>query len=197
VKNMNQFQKPQIYLASASPRRAELLTQMGVNFELLSVDIDETPAKQEDVDEYVGRLAYQKAVEGHKKALDKTIPVLGADTAIDINGLILGKPRDYDDACRMMKLLSGKTHRVLTAVALVGEKIQQHVIQITYVTMRDISDHEIDQYWQSGEPIDKAGSYAIQGIAAKFISKIEGSYSGVMGLPIYETAKILAEYELN
>lgn len=200
---MKQSQKTQIYLASGSPRRAELLTQMGVSFERLSVNVDEALKPQEDVCEYVSRLALEKAIEGGRKALDKTIPVLGADTAIFVNGLkgsngeTLGKPRDYGDACRMMNMLSGSTHQVLTAVALVDEKIQLHIVQTTYVTMRDISEKEIEAYWKTGEPLDKAGGYAIQGSAAVFISKIEGSYSGVMGLPIFETANLLADYRIS
>jgi len=181
-----------IYLASASPRRAELLTQIGVNFETLHVTVDESPKSRETVEDYVARLAMQKAIAGLGVAADKKRPVLAADTAVFVDEQILGKPKGADDARRMLRLLSGKTHQVLTAVAVVGEgRRPKQAIQRSHVTMRDISDFEIAAYWQSGEPEGKAGSYAVQGMAAIFIANINGSYSGIMGLPVYETAELL------
>ena len=159
---MNLFQKKhlatnKIYLASGSPRRAELLTQVGVDFEIIRVDIDESRKNSESVERYVARLALEKAKKGHKCALDKKISVLGADTAVYIDGEILGKPLNFEDARRMWCLLSGKTHQVLTAVAVVDAETQQQVTQITDVSMRDISEAEMESYWQTGEPKDKAG----------------------------------------
>ena len=183
-----------IYLASASPRRAELLRQMNVEFELLSVDVDEMLREDETAEQYVSRLALDKAIEGHKAAKNKEIPVLGSDTAICINNKILGKPVDFHDAQRMLRLLSNNKHQVLTAVALAGANKHLSIIQSSNVYLRKISDAEIKAYWETGEPKDKAGAYAIQGLAAMFISRIEGSYSGVMGLPIHETADLLENY---
>jgi len=191
---MNPSQRKQLYLASSSPRRAELLAQIGVDFEQLFVDVDEKRKNRESVTEYVARLAFEKATAGHQLALDKNIPVLGADTIVYIAGEILGKPQNLNEATRMLRLLSGQTHQVLTAVALVNASKQRQIVQSSSVTMRDISDNEIEAYWQTGEPHDKAGSYAIQGKAAIYISHIEGSYSGVMGLPVFETASLLKEY---
>ena len=181
----------QVYLASGSPRRAELLTQIGVQFERLSVDVGEERKNLETVESYVSRLAIEKASQGHKISPNKDIAVLGADTAVYIDGEILGKPENFSDAKRMLNLLSGKTHQVLTAVALINASKELHIIQKSYVTMRDITQKEIEDYWQSNEPQDKAGSYAIQGKAAIFISNLQGSYSGVMGLPVFETANML------
>ncbi|HFD31187.1 MAG TPA: septum formation inhibitor Maf [Gammaproteobacteria bacterium] len=189
---MSQSKQALLYLASASPRRAELLAQMGFDFEVLSVDVDESVQESESVEEYVVRLACDKAMAGHTQAEDKARLVLGADTAVFVNGKILGKPRDFADAQYMMRLLSGNRHQVLTAVALAGQNITSHVLQTSQVYMREITDNEIKAYWQTGEPYDKAGGYAIQGKAAAFIAKIEGSYSGIMGLPLYETAALLA-----
>lgn len=184
----------QIYLASASPRRAELLRQIDVKFETLRICVDEMRKKQENVDGYVTRLALAKANEGLNLATNKAIPVLGADTVVYAAGEILGKPTSFEDAKEMLCLLSGKTHQVITAVALVNAHQSRQVLQRSDVTMREISHAEIAAYWQTKEPQDKAGSYAIQGKAAVFISHINGSYSGVMGLPVYETAKLIREF---
>ncbi len=189
--------KIDLYLASQSPRRGELLTQIGVSFSVLSVDIDETAKHNEIAEDYVIRLAKEKAVAGWNAAKQKTKPVLGSDTAVVINGEILGKPENNADAKRMLNLLSGKTHQVMTAVALaVPSKNPQQpelscVISVSDVTFKLLLDSEIERYVGSGEGDDKAGSYAIQGLAAAFITHLSGSYSGVMGLPLYETAELL------
>ena len=211
VKKKEKKEKKEIYLASSSPRRAELLTQMGISFERVTVDIDESCRKQEKPIEYVARLALEKAINGHQQVKDKTKPVLGSDTAIyveaeksdsegekeGLEGKILGKPQNIQDAYRMLRLLSANTHQVLTAVTLVNENKQATIVQTSNVTMRKIKDDEIKAYWESGEPKGKAGAYAIQGKAAVFISNIQGSYSGVMGLPIFETANLLAGFDVK
>lgn len=186
-----------LYLASQSPRRGELLTQIGVSFSVLSVDLDETPKHNESAEDYVIRLAKEKAAAGWNVVKQKIKPVLGSDTAVVINGEILGKPENKDDAKRMLNLLSGKTHQVMTAVALAipSENPQQpelsSVISVSDVTFKLLSDSEIERYAGTGESDDKAGAYAIQGLAAAFITHLSGSYSGVMGLPLYETVELL------
>lgn len=182
-----------ICLASRSPRRRELLRQIGVDFDVIDVDVDEQRRSQEPPETFVARIALDKACAG-RDALPagSSMPVLGADTAVVIDDEVLGKPRNEEDAVRMLSLLSGRTHRVLTAVALVGER-ETVLISSSNVTFRTLGDAECAAYWSSGEPADKAGAYAIQGLAAAFISRIEGSYSGVMGLPLYETATLLQE----
>ncbi|MEJ2140870.1 MAG: Maf family protein [Gammaproteobacteria bacterium] len=181
-----------IYLASASPRRRELLEQIGVQYRLLSVDVDETPLESESPAEYVSRLALEKACSGWQlvESTDKK-PVLGADTAVVVNGEILGKPDNKVQAIKMLMKLSSQTHQVLSGIALVTEKQQKVSVNTSLVTFRGLSEAECEAYWHTGEPADKAGSYAIQGRAAMFISKLSGSYSGVMGLPLYETAELL------
>ena len=182
---------PLIYLASRSPRRRELLSQIGVHHEVVAVDVDEEPRPGEAPAEYVIRLALEKAQTAHEALAGRSpLPVLGADTAVVIGGQILGKPRDPDDFLAMMDSLSGRSHKVLTGVALVGEKRESR-LSVSKVTFRPVSAQEARAYWESGEPADKAGGYAIQGLGALFISRLEGSYSGVMGLPLYETAELL------
>ena len=186
-----------LYLASQSPRRRELLTQIGVPFSEISVDIDETAKAHECPEEYVVRLAKEKALAGWNIAKSKNIPVLGSDTAVVIDGVILGKPQNSDDAMRMLSLLSGKTHQVMTAVALALLPENSHkpelrtVISVSDVSFKQLTTTEIEQYVYSGECDDKAGSYAIQGLAATFITHLSGSYSGVMGLPLFETYELL------
>lgn len=181
-----------IYLASASPRRRELLEQIKVAYQLLEVEVDETPLAAEKADDYVIRLALEKARTGWAE-LDEAWqkPVLGADTSVVIDGQILGKPLDEAHAIEMLLQLSGRTHQVITAIALVSEGSEQTAINRSFVTFRELSSAECQAYWHTGEPADKAGSYAVQGQAAIFISKLEGSFSGVMGLPLYETAELL------
>lgn len=187
-------QSPSIYLASRSPRRAELLQQMGVLFSVLPADIDETPHALERSDAYVKRLAIEKAQAGYALVLQKAwfeMPVLAADTTVSIDGEILGKPQDDEDAYRMLSLMSGRWHEVHTGIAVAQAGHLAMEISSTMVQMDDLSDAVIRAYIATGEPKDKAGAYGIQGIAGSLIKRIEGSYSGVMGLPVYETAKLL------
>jgi septum formation protein len=179
----------QIILASASPRRQELLNQINIGHRVQIIDIDETPLQNELPANYVQRLAAKKATVCVQKFNPK-LPVLAADTAVVLNDKIMGKPKNKNDAFAMLRELSGKTHHVFTAIALFGR--EQHIaLSISEVTFKSLSDAEIDAYWQTGEPCDKAGSYAIQGIASIFIERINGSFSGVMGLPLFETAQLL------
>ncbi len=187
-------QSPSIYLASRSPRRAELLQQMGVLFTVVPADIDETPHAMEQSDAYVKRLAIEKAQAGYALVLQKAwfeMPVLAADTTVSIDGEILGKPQDDEDAYRMLSLMSGRWHEVHTGIAVAQAGHLAMEISSTMVQMDDLSDAVIHAYIATGEPKDKAGAYGIQGIAGSLIKRIEGSYSGVMGLPVYETAKLL------
>jgi septum formation protein len=182
-----------IYLASASPRRSALLDQIGVPHRVQPVDVDETANGGEHPDQYVQRLAILKAETlWQKLAAAQRQPVLGADTAVVLDDEILGKPRDEKDCLRMLKLLSARTHQVFTAVALRASAGCQSRVNVSEVTFRKLTDDEIQRYWRSGEPADKAGAYAVQGRAALFIERIAGSYSGIMGLPLFETGELLA-----
>lgn len=181
-----------LILASASPRRAELLRQIGVKFEQHPVDIDERPKAGEPPEEYVERLAREKAFAGLDDLGDG--PILGSDTAVVADGEILGKPRDQAHFVAMMERLSGTTHQVMSAVAILDRETCKTAISVTDVRFRSLNRAEIVNYWQTGEPRDKAGGYAIQGMAAEFIARIEGSYSGVMGLPLYETSALLRDF---
>lgn len=169
------------------------MRQIGVSHELLDVEVDESLRAGEDPAAYVIRLAREKASAGRALLLDQTKhPVLGADTAVVIGSKLLGKPRDRIDALGMLEMLSGRTHQVFSAVALAAVEIQSR-LNISQVTFRRLRPGEAEAYWASGEPQDKAGGYGIQGLAAVFVSKLKGSYSAVMGLPLYETAELLAE----
>lgn len=183
-----------LVLASASPRRRELLTQIGVRHCVLAVDLDEGRRPGEAVEAFVQRLALDKALAGWRAlpGVERT-PVLGADTLVVLDGEPLGKPLGRDDALAMLARLSGRTHEVLTAVALVGPGAPQGRLSRSRVTFRATSAAERRAYWDSGEPADKAGAYGIQGLGAIFVANLEGSYSGVMGLPLFETAELLAE----
>jgi septum formation protein len=184
----------QIYLASRSPRRRELLTQIGVRFAVLEADTDETRHPGEQPEDYVLRLALEKARavrQSMPRADDR--PVLGADTAVVVGERILGKPEDREDALGMMRLLSGRAHRVLTAVALISADGERTDLSETRVTFRTLDEDEVLRYWRTGEPRDKAGGYGIQGYGALFVSGLNGSYSGVMGLPLFETGRLLAQ----
>ncbi|MEK8021759.1 MAG: Maf family protein [Candidatus Parabeggiatoa sp.] len=181
-----------IYLASLSPRRCELLDQIKVNYQQIAVSVDETPYPQEPAPDYVRRLALTKARAG-RLAVSTPCPVLGADTVIVYDKQLLGKPVDDDDASRMLRVLSGRKHQVMTAVAVVTPTREKVRLNISRVHFRRLSEADIQAYIKTGEPLDKAGSYAIQGLASIFIKRIEGSYSGVMGLPLYETANLLTE----
>lgn len=184
-----------IYLASASPRRRELLRQIGVAYRLLPVAVDETLRAGERPHEYVARLALDKAQAGLlAMGRRQPAPVLGADTAVVVEDLILGKPRDRAEGLAMLAQLSGREHQVLSAVALATMERSAIKIQESRVRFRELTPAECAAYWDSGEPGDKAGGYGIQGRAAAFIAELHGSYSGVMGLPLFETAELLREF---
>ena len=183
---------PQLYLASKSPRRRALLEQIGVRYAIVPTALDEVALPGEEAEDYVLRVALDKARAGRiLTASAPHLPILGADTAVVVGNRVLGKPSDADDAAAMLRLLSGRMHRVLSAVAVVGVG-ERSALSISEVRFREISDRESRAYWDTGEPTDKAGSYAIQGFGALFVSELRGSYSGVMGLPIYETSQLLA-----
>jgi septum formation protein len=189
---------PHIYLASGSPRRRALLAQIGITFQTVRVAVDETPLSGEHADTYVARLALAKARAGWAVAAERPArPVLGADTSVVLEDRILGKPRNRKEALGMLAALSGRQHRVLSAVAVVRWQDQSVRVQSSRVVFRPLTPAERDAYWATGEPVDKAGGYAIQGYAAAFIEHLEGSYSGVMGLPLFETAELLREYGIN
>jgi septum formation protein len=192
-----------IYLASQSPRRQELLRQLGVGFDMLLLreaagrprDVEEVARDGEPALHYVERIARTKAVVGGAQMRRRGLaprPVLAADTEVVLDGEIFGKPRDAHDAARMLARLSGRTHQVSTAVALFWEDEETAEIVTSAVTFRPLAREEIERYVATGESADKAGAYAIQGRAAAFITRLEGSYSGVMGLPLAETAALLA-----
>ncbi len=180
-----------ILLASQSPRRRELLNQIGVAHQVISVDVDETPLESEAPLDYVRRIALDKAAAGHELASDS--PVLAADTCVVVNDVILGKPDDEEHAIRMLRQLSGATHEVHTGVALIHDGRQHYRLSSSQVRFRHISTAQARRYWATGEPADKAGAYAVQGLGALFIEHISGSYSGVMGLPLFETGQLLAK----
>lgn len=181
-----------ITLASASPRRRELLQQIQVPYALLPVELDESPLPGEEAEQHVQRLARQKAAAGF--ALQPHRPALGSDTIVVIDKQILGKPADRQHGIEMLSKLSGRSHQVMTAVALCSEGKQSCVLSTSEVHFCELSAAQIEAYWQTGEPLDKAGGYAIQGLAAQFIVAISGSYSGIMGLPLYETAELLKQH---
>ncbi|MCM2970992.1 Maf family protein [Larsenimonas suaedae] len=180
-----------LWLASGSPRRKALLADIGVQCEGEGVDIDETPLEAEGGCAYVSRLAAQKASVAHERHSDRII--LGSDTAITLDGEILGKPCDRADGLAMLKRLSGRRHTVMTGVAVIGPAGLLCDVVSTEVFFRRLTDEECQAYWDTGEPVDKAGGYAIQGLGAVFVSRIEGSYSSVVGLPLCETAALLAQ----
>jgi len=184
-----------LHLASASPRRRELLAQIGVPFVTLIASIDETALPGEPAERYVERLAREKALAG---LATLNVPagavVLGADTAVVLDGRILGKPADRAECLATLAALSGREHQVLTAVALASaQRIESRVVA-SRVRFRPLRAGEAEAYWATGEPCDKAGSYGIQGLAAVFVSQLEGSYSAVVGLPLCETAQLLGEF---
>ncbi len=180
-----------IHLASASPRRKEILTAIGVAFTAAGVDIDESRYDDEPVADMVIRLAAAKAAIA-RTGLDLSVPVIGADTAVAIDDRVLGKPGSQQEALEMLACLSGRAHKVVTGVALDHAGKVKTAMSVTEVRFREISPDEAEAYWQSGEPPDKAGAYAVQGIGGIFVESISGSYSGVVGLPVFETAALLA-----
>ena len=175
---------------------------MGVNYEVLQVDVDETMQHGESPVDYAERLALEKARAGREvQAADGHLPVLGADTIVVAPGVVasasvLGKPADRQQAIEMLQLLSGNTHRVISAVAMAGNH-EVVATSVSQVTFRTLTRRECEAYWDTGEPQDKAGAYAIQGLAAIFITRLEGSYSGVMGLPLHETTLLLNEFGIQ
>lgn len=182
----------QIILASASPRRRQLLQQIGVSARVHVVEIDETQQPGESSLAFVQRLAMEKAQLGYQLTdRSQLLPVLGSDTIVAIDGAVLGKPRDRDDAMKMLRLLSGKKHAVHTSVAIVTGEEMIFDTSSSEVEFKPLSEVEIERYVATGEADDKAGSYAVQGLAAQFIKNINGSYSGIMGLPLYETVQLL------
>ena len=189
-----------VYLASASPRRRELLRQLGVEFEVVPSQIHEARATDESPADYVARVARDKARWVARYVEDNGLPVrpvLGADTEVVLDGEILGKPAGDAHARDMLQRLSGRTHEVLSAVCVLRHGKEHAALSVSRVTFRRLTPTDITQYWETGEPMDKAGGYAIQGRAAGFIARLEGSYSGVMGLPLYELAEILKTLELS
>jgi septum formation protein len=178
-----------LYLASKSPRRKELLKQLDVEFETLSVNIEEIWDGRESAHEYVSRLALEKARAG-KVLAENDLPILASDTEVVLDGKILGKPQNSADAIAMLMSLSGRTHQVYTAVALLQET-EKIAVSVNQVSFKELTEEECRIYSDTGEPEDKAGAYAIQGKAAAFICGLDGSYSSVMGLPIFETAQLL------
>lgn len=196
---------PRLYLASRSPRRRELLTQIGLQFDILAFrsppredpEVDETPQPAEAALDYVHRVARAKAAHGWRLVNWRKLPsqvVLAADTTLEFDGEIIGKPRDADDARIILQRLSGHTHRVLTAVAVAHEARLESVLSVSEVRFGQLDTAEIQHYVDSGEPLDKAGAYGIQGHAGVFVEQLSGSYTGVMGLPLYETAQILRRF---
>jgi len=185
---------PFIYLASGSPRRRELLAQLDISFEILTGTIDESLRPGELPDAYVRRMASDKTRAALQRLTGRHAPVLGADTAVVVDRQILGKPADQAAAATMLRRLSGREHEVLSAVAISDNARQAVAVNRTTVTFRPLNEVEIEGYWATGEPCDKAGGYAIQGLGAVFIEAIHGSYSGVMGLPLFETAHLLNDF---
>lgn len=186
-----------IYLASASPRRRELLRQIGVRYRLAPVTVDESRWLAEPPAAYVARLALAKAQAGVaaiRPGRCANWPVLGADTAVVVDDRVLGKPADREEGLAMLALLSGREHTVLSGVALATTARHAVKVQESRVRFRELSAAERAAYWASGEPADKAGGYGIQGRAAAFIAELRGSYSGVMGLPLFETVELLQEF---
>jgi len=181
----------EIILASASPRRAELLSQLGIRFRIVPASINEAVRADELPSDYVQRIANEKA---EAVFASESGIILSADTSVVLGKRIFGKPACYEEAADMLLALSGRRHEVLTAVTLMDGERAQHVLQKSEVTFAQISRKWIDWYWKTGEPADKAGAYAIQGFAASHISDLKGSYSGVMGLPLYETAELLRAF---
>lgn len=182
-----------LYLASGSPRRQELLTQLGVTFEKVVPGIEELRRPHEEAQHYVARLAREKAQAGVALAA-QDLPVLGADTIVILNGEVLEKPRDEAHAAAMLRKLSGNTHQVMTAVALADSQHTLDCLVVTEVTFRTLSDDDIAAYVASGEPLDKAGAYGIQGLGGCFVRKINGSYHAVVGLPLVETYELLSNF---
>ena len=201
------FGDNRIYLASRSPRRRDLLKQVGVPFELLllredlrrGADVDETPLPDESAGVYVLRIARMKAEMAVRQIAYRNLPqkpVLAADTTVVFDGEIVGKPDDAEHAARMLRALSGREHQVLTAVAVALREQVETQISVSSVWFRELTEPEVRRYCASGEPLDKAGAYGIQGRAGAFVTRINGSYSGIMGLPLAETVELLQKFNV-
>lgn len=193
-----------LVLASASPRRKELLSILVKDFEVLPADIDETPNHQEKAEDYVVRMAVEKAKAASLKykqqcSSNTSAVFLASDTSVVVDGCILGKPTSLEDSRYMLRLLSGRSHQVITSLCLCNLEHEHVATQcvISDVLFREISDVEIDQYWKTNEPQDKAGSYGIQGLGSVFVRSVSGSYSAVVGLPLYETSQLLAQFGIH
>ena len=186
---------PALILASASPRRTELLKQLGLAHTIHVADIDETPFSNESPAEYVLRVAHEKSYTIHQQYPEDSI-VIAADTSVVLGDKIMGKPESLEHAMHMLSYLSANTHQVYSAVSIRG-RITQHCLSVSDVTFRAITAQEIIQYWYTGEPADKAVAYAIQGLGSTFIKTINGSFSGIMGLPLFETAQLLSNEGIN
>lgn len=182
-----------LFLSSNSPRRLELIQQLGLACEVVNAPVEEVGLSGESAESYVLRMAVEKAMSGYNKLAGDDIWVIGGDTLIYFDGKVLEKPRNQADGFRMLHQLSGQIHQVFSSVAIMHDGAVFSAVNKTQVTFRSLSDKEIEGYWNSGEPIDKAGAYAIQGMGARFIQKIEGSYSAVVGLPLYELDQLLME----
>lgn len=187
---------PQLYLASRSPRRQELLRQVGLRFEILPADVPEQPAPGQAPADYAVATALAKA-NAARASVRAPLPVLGADTDVVIEGRILGKPAGRDDAVAMLRRLSDRAHEVYSAVAVVADGRAETALSVTQVSFGPITEQAAQDYWDSGEPADKAGAYAIQGLGAQFVKEIRGSYSGVVGLPLYETLGLLRRFGVH
>ncbi|WP_114765867.1 Maf family protein [Vibrio rhodolitus] len=181
-----------ILLASGSPRRKELLEQLGYQFSVIRTDVEEMRRSDETPYQYVSRLSQDKALAGI--ALEPSSIVIGSDTIVVCEQAVLEKPVDYQHARQMLMQLSGRAHQVMTAVTVANKQRQETVVVTTDVWFKPLSEQEIEQYWQSGEPCDKAGSYAIQGIGGRFVTRLEGSYHAVVGLPLFETDQLLHKF---
>ncbi len=194
-----------VYLASRSPRRRELLAQVGMRFDTILLrsgsridcDVDETPLAEESAEDYVERVTMAKLEQGRqivelRQLLHK--PILAADTTLELEGEIIGKPVDEADAAAILRRLSGRTHRVLTGVAVYADGRTEYALSVSEVRFRKLDEREIRHYVMSGEPLDKAGAYGIQGRASMFVEHLSGSYSGVMGLPLCETGELLKRF---
>jgi septum formation protein len=194
-----------LFLASASPRRKALLSQLGYQFNVVVPNVEEQRQRNESPLAYVERLSRDKALAGLTLANievgdheidkdDRQTVVIGSDTIVVLGDLVLEKPQDYSDSQQMLQQLSGRSHQVMTAVAVVSKYKVRSTVVITEVWFKPLSREEIKQYWLSGEPCDKAGSYGIQGLGGRFVTRIEGSYHAVVGLPLFETDQLLHEF---
>jgi septum formation protein len=196
---MNDSLNFDFYLASASPRRRDLLKSMGFEVKVCPSDIDESPLLDELPVDYVQRLSIEKARTAYTTftSVQDDKPFMGSDTIVVCRGQLFGKPKDRIDAMRMWQIMSGEDHQVLTAITLLNSDKEVTKLSVSKVTFCDISEASMDVYWKSGEPKDKAGAYGIQGLAAAWVESIDGSYSGIMGLPLFETNEALKSFDLN